>query len=218
MQEIKPQLELVDVQFEDNNKKALLIFLDEEMGEIREVSFNKQKYDQDAKKFVDDAEKAEQVEKWCDEHFGLTFDTLGQAIGTRKDIYCYPNFNSVFEVQMIAKFDEDMLGQILNVEIVKALDDGKKISLQFEYEGNLYESKMQYADWLDSRQEWFVNPVKKKKQFEKFETKFNMPVSEIENMVGKQVLVEVKKALGKYIYSEIKPFQKPKTEKKKKSS
>ena len=63
-----------------------------------------------------------------------------------------------------------------------------------------------------------MNPVKKKKQFEKFETKFNMPVSEIENMVGKQVLVEVKKALGKYIYSEIKPFQKPKTEKKKKSS
>jgi uncharacterized protein YdbL (DUF1318 family) len=55
-----------------------------------------------------------------------------------------------------------------------------------------------------------VNPVKKKKQYDKFAEKFQMPVEEIEAMVGKNVLVEVKKALGKYIYSEIKPFQKAK--------
>jgi hypothetical protein len=40
-----------------------------------------------------------------------------------------------------------------------------------------------------------------------------MPVSEIENMIGKTVLVEVKKAMGKWTYSEIKPFKKPKKEK-----
>ena len=42
--------------------------------------------------------------------------------------------------------------------------------------------------------------------------KFQMPVTEIENMIGKTVLVEVKKAMGKWIYSEIKPFKKPKKE------
>lgn len=206
--ELLEQLELVDVQFEDNNKKAVLVFLDETRGEIREVNFNKQIFDQNAKKFVDDETKAAKVEEWCQEHFQLVFDRLGEAIGSRKDVYCYDNFNSVFEVQMIEKFNEDMEGQIFEAQIIKALDDGKKISLQFEYEGKLYESKMQYADWLEARQEWFVNPVKRKKQFEKFETKFNMTVDQISEMVGKTVLVEVKKAMGKYIYSEIKPFAK----------
>jgi hypothetical protein len=207
--ELKQQLEIVDVNFEDN-KKATIIFLDEEMGEIREVNFNKQKYDQDSKKFVDDEEKAKQVEEWCEEHFGLPFDRLAETIGERKDVYCYDNFNSVFPVKMIQKFDDDMVGQIFEVEIAHAEDDGKKISLQFEVDGELYESKMQYADYLDARKEWFVNPQKKKKQFEKFEEKFGFPVDQIENMIGKTVMVEVKKAMGKYVYNEIKPFPKKK--------
>jgi hypothetical protein len=211
--ELKEQLEIVDVVFEDN-KKATIIFLDEEMGEIREVNFNKQKYDQDSKKFVDDQDKATQVEEWCQEHFNLPFDRLAETIGERKDVFCYDNFNSVFPVKMIQKFDDDMVGQIFEVEIVHAEDDGKKISLQFEYDGELYESKMQYADYLDARKEWFINPQKRKKQYEKFEEKFGFLVGEIDKMIGKTVMVEVKKAMGKYVYSEIKPFPK----KKKKSS
>ena len=144
--EILENLELVDVQRED--KKALLIFLDQERGEVREVSFNQQSYNQDSKKFVDDPQKAEKVEEWCQEYFGLTFDELEKAVGERRDIYCYPKFNSLFEVIQIQKFDEDMVGQIFTTEIKHAEDDGKKISLQFEYEGGLYESKMQYADYL----------------------------------------------------------------------
>lgn len=201
-------LECVHAEFEDNNQKLVLTFLDEERGEIREVNFNKQAFDKDEKKFVPNPEKAAQVEEWCQEHFGLSFDQMGQAIGMRKDIFCYDSFNSVFEVKMVEKFEEDMLGQILDVEICEAFDDGRKIALRFEYEGKLYESKMQYADYLESRQEWFPNPTKRKKQYEKFEDKFQMPVEDIENMVGKKVLVEVKKAMGKYIYSEIKPFKK----------
>lgn len=211
--ELLEQLELVDVQFEDNNKKAILVFLDEQKGEVREVNFNRQSFDQQSKKFVDDEKKAAQVDAWCAEHFNLEFDQLGQAIGERKDVYCYDNFNSLHEVQMLSKFDEDMLGQIFEVEIVNALDDGKRISLQFEYEGSLYESKMQYADYLEARQEWFINPQKRKKQYEKFVEKFLMPVEEIANMIGKTVLVEVKKAMGKYIYTEIKPFKKTKEKK-----
>jgi hypothetical protein len=212
--ELKEQLECVDVQFEDNNQKAVIVFLDEQMGEIREVNYNLQAFDQQSKKFVPDEKQAAKVRDWCREHFNLEFEELGQAIGTRKDVFCYDNFNSLHEVQLLTKFEEDMLGQIFEVEIVNALDDGKRISLQFEYEGNLYESKMQYADYLEARQEWFINPQKRKKQYEKFEEKFNMPVAEVANMIGKTVLVEVKKAMGKYIYCEIKPFKKPKAAKK----
>jgi hypothetical protein len=209
--ELLEQLELVDAIFEDN-KKVTLVFLHEERGEIREVNFNKQVYDKDTKKFVDDAEKAQKCEEWAEEYFGLPFDRLAEAIGERKDVYCYDNFNSLFEVQMVTKFEEDMLGQVFEVEVSNAFDDGKKIAIQFEYEGNLYESKMQYADYVEARKEWFINPIKQKKQYDKFENKFQMPVTEIENMIGKTVLVEVKKAMGKWIYSEIKPFKKAKKE------
>lgn len=209
--ELLEQLELVDTVFEDD-KKVTLVFLHEERGEIREVNFNKQVYDKDTKKFVDDAEKAQKCEEWAQEYFGLEFDRLAEAIGERKDVYCYDNFNSLFEVQMVTKFDEDMLGQVFETEVTNAFDDGKKIAIHFEYEGNLYESKMQYADYVEARKEWFINPIKQKKQYDKFKDKFQMPVTEIENMIGKTVLVEVKKAMGKWIYTEIKPFKKAKKE------
>ena len=209
--ELLEQLELVDVIIEDN-KKATLVFLHEERGEIREVNFNKQVYDQKTKKFVDDAEKAQKAEEWAQEYFGLDFDQLAQAIGERKDVYCYDNFNSLFEVKIPTKFEEDMLGQVFEVEVTNAFDDGRKIAIQFEYEGNLYESKMQYADYVEAKKEWFINPIKQKKQYEKFESKFQMPVTEVENMIGKNVLIEVKKAMGKWIYTEVKPFKKAKKE------
>lgn len=215
--ELLEQLELVNVEYEDM-KKATLIFLDENRGEIREVNFNKQIYDQDSKKFVDDPDKAEKVEDWCQEHFGLSFDRLAEAIGERKDIYCYDNFNSVFPVKMISKFDDEMLGQIFETEVVHAEDDGKKISIQFEFEGNLYESKMQYADYLEARKEWFINPQKRKKQYEKFEEKFGFPATDVFMLIGKTVMVEVKKAYGKFIYNEIKPFPKKKATANKKTS
>jgi hypothetical protein len=203
------QLELVDVIFEDN-KKATLVFLDSERGEIREVNFNKQVYNQDTKKFVDDAEKAQKCEEWAEEHFELPFDRLAEAIGEKRDVYCYDNFNSLFPVKMVTKFEDDMLGQMLYVDCVDAFDDGKKIAIQFEYEGNLYESKMQYADYVEARKEWFINPIKQKKQYDKFKEKFQIDVENVAELIGKPITVEVKKAMGKYMYSEVKPFAKPK--------
>lgn len=206
--EFLEQLELVDVTFED--KKAVLTFLDEDRGEIREVNFNKQSYDSDANKFVDDEEKAAKVEEWCEEHFNLPFDRLAEAIGERKDIYAYDKFNSLFEVKQIAKFDKSMVGQILQVDITNVEDDGIKISIQFEYEGETYESKMTYADYLEAKKQWFVNPLKKKKQFEKFEDKFGIPVDEKEKLIGETAMIEIKLAFGKFVYVEIKPFPKKK--------
>ena len=80
--ELLNNLELIDVQYNNDNKKATLVFLDEERGEIREVNFNKQSFDNG--KYIDDPEKAKKVEEWAKELFGLTFDTLAQAIGEKK--------------------------------------------------------------------------------------------------------------------------------------
>lgn len=206
--ELLENLELVDVTFED--KKAVLVFLDEDRGEIREVNFNKQSFDNDANKFVDDPEKAEKVEEWCQEHFGLPFDRLAEAIGERRDIYAYDRFNSLFEVKMVAKFEKDMVGQIMEVEVTAVEDDGIKISIQFEYEGDTYESKMTYADYLEVKKQWFVNPQKQKKQYEKFEDKFGISIDQKDELVGQKVMIEIKLAFGKFVYVDIKPFPKSK--------
>ena len=102
----------------------------------------------------------------------VDLDRLAEAIGERRDVYCYDNFNSLHPVKMITKFEDDMVGQVFEVEVLHAEDDGKKISIQFEYEDNLYESKMQYADYLESKKEWFPNPIKRKRQYNRFEEKF----------------------------------------------
>ena len=57
--ELSENLELVAVEYQD--QKATMTFLDSEQGIIREVNFNKQAWDNDKNKFVDDAEKAEKV-------------------------------------------------------------------------------------------------------------------------------------------------------------
>jgi hypothetical protein len=213
MNEVLTGLELVDVNFEDNNQKCVLTFLDESKGEIREVNFNRQSYDDTSKKFIPDAEKAKQVDEWCEEYFQTPFEELAQCIGDKKDIFCYDRFNSLWPVKMIQKFDEDMVGQVFETECTHAEDDGKKISIQFEYDGELYESKMQYAEYLDARKEWFINPQKRKKQYEKFEEKFGFAVDKIEQLIGKTIMIEVKKAMGKWVYNEVKPFPKKKVKK-----
>ena len=63
LQELAKDLELVAVEYDQGGQKAVLTFLDSEQGFIRDVNFNKQQYDNDAGKFVDDPEKAEKVEK-----------------------------------------------------------------------------------------------------------------------------------------------------------
>lgn len=202
------QLELVDVSFENEYQKAVLTFLDEEAGEIREVNFNKQVYENGD--FVDNKEKAEKVEEWSQEYFGLEFKDLSQAIGTKKDVYAYDRFNSLFEVKIVEKFNDDMVGQIITGKLVEIFDDGVGIKINFEYEDNIYQNKMTYSDYLEVRKEWFVNPQKKDKQFKKFEEKFGVPFEEAESLIGLDVMVEIRKAMGKWIWNDIKPLPKKK--------
>ena len=69
---------------------------------------------------------------------------------------------------------------------------------------------MTYADYLEAKKQWFVNPLKKKKQFEKFEDKFGITVDEKEKLIGETAMIEIKLAFGKFVHVEIKPFPKKK--------
>lgn len=200
--DLRKDLELIEVVYKNESKKAVLTFLDTEKGEVVEVNFNKQIYDTD--KFIDDPEKAAKVEEWCQEYFETDFDRLSDCIGVLKDVYVYEKFNSLWETQVTEKFDKADEGIIFETEISRIEDDGKGIHIFFNYEEKEYESKMMYADYVESHKKWFVNPTKRNRQYEKFEDKFGVNVADRESIVGKKIMVEIKVAFKKHAYAEIK--------------
>lgn len=202
--DLRQQLEMIEVAYENNGKKAVMTFLDEECGEVLEVNFNKQIFNKDKKEWIDDTEKAEKVDKWCEEYFDTTFDKLTQKIGIKLDVYHYDNFNSLWESQQVEQFKSDNVGEIFNGKITEINDNGNAIQIFLEIEEKIYRSKMNYGKYLEARGEYMVDPVKKTKQFEKFEKKFGVPFERANEIVGKEVMCEVKQAFGEFIYIEIK--------------
>ncbi|MGK9328568.1 hypothetical protein [Melissococcus plutonius] len=204
--ELLKDLELMEVSINDGT--ATLTFLDAEKGEIREVFFRKNKYDRDKNKFVPDEKQAAQAEEWAQEYFGVCFDDLGKAVGQIKNVYAYDNFNSLWESTVVEKFTKEQEGEIFSTEIKEIEDDGNAIHIRFDYDGKIYQSNMGYSKYDENRKQWFVNPVKKQKQYKKFEEKFHTSIENKEELVGKEIMVEVKVAFGTNAYAEIKKLPK----------
>lgn len=204
--ELRKDLVLVSVEYENEGKKAVMTFLDEERKQVRVVNFNRQSYKNG--KFTDDEAKGEKVDKWCDEYFGTTFDNLSSCVGQKKDIYAYDSFNSLFEVQMVEKFTKDMKGQIFQSEVKEILVDDYFIKIHYMIDGKMYESKMSYGLFLQDSRTWYQDPIKKETQFRRFEEKFHVPVERAEELIGHPLMVEVKSAFGSNYYGDIKAFPK----------
>ena len=203
-QELRKNLVLVAVDFEDNQEKAVLTFLDEERGEVRTVNFNRQVYKDG--KYVDDADKAAKVDGWCDEYMHSTFDGLGDCIGSRHDVYEYDTFNSLFPVDIVEKFTKDQVGQIYQTKIDEIIVDDYFIRIRYTIDGKRYESKQTFGTYVENMKSWFLDPQRKEKEFEKFKNKYHVPVSEKDKLIGHQIMVEVKAAYGKFYYGDIKKF------------
>lgn len=204
MTNLREDLELIEVVYQNDNKKAVLTFLDEEEGQVLEVNFNKQSYDPDKGEFIDDEEKAQKVDEWCQEYFESDFESLSLQVGAKKDVYCYERFNSLWETQVTERFTKEDEGKIFETEITRITDDGRGIHIYFENEGKEYESKMMYSDYIEVKQQWFVNPQKQEKQYSKFEDKFGVSITQADELVGKSIMVEVKLAFKKFPYADIK--------------
>lgn len=202
--ELRKDLELVSVDYENGGKKAVMTFLDKERKQVRLVNFNRQTYADN--KYVDDPEKAEKVDQWCDEYFGCSFDGLAECVGQRKDVYCYDTFNSLWETKQIKKFSADMVGQIFQTEVKEIVVDDFFIKIRYEIDGETYESKMTFGTYFKSTREWYQDPVKKEAQYRKFEEKFHVPVEQKDALIGHPLMVEVKSAFGNNYYGDIKKF------------
>lgn len=206
--ELRKDLELVSVEYENNNKKAVMTFLDVERKQVRVVNFNKQVYRDN--KYVDDNDKSDKVDQWCDEFFGCAFMDLGKCIGQKMDVYCYENFNSLWEIEQIEKFTKDMEGMIIQTEVKEIVVDDYFIKIRYEYEGKTYESKMGFGTYFKATKEWYQDPVKKESQYKRFEEKFHVTVDERDSLIGHPLMVEVKSAFGSNFYGDIKKFPTPK--------
>lgn len=200
--DLRKDCELVEVRYENNGKKAVLTFLDQEKGEILEINFNKQVFENG--NFKDDEEKAVKVDKWCEDYFAKDFDSLTQCVGEKRDVYVYDSFNALWETKETKKFDKEDVGKIFETSIKRVVDDGKGIHIYYDWKDDEYETKMMYADYVESMKSWFTNPQKQKKQFEKFEDKFGVTVENGDEIVGKNIMVEIKLAFKKFTYGDIK--------------
>lgn len=206
--ELRKGLELVEVEYENGGKKAVMTFLDRERKEVRVVNFNTQAYKDG--KYVDDPEKAEKVEDWCGEYFQCSFKDLPGKVGTSHDVYVYDNFNSVFECEIVEKFTSDMEGQVFQTAVKEITLDEYAIRIKYDIDGKTYESKMSFGKYLKATKEWFVDPQKKEQQFLKFEEKFGVPIAQCDSLIGHPLMVEVKSAFGNCLYGDIKKFPKAK--------
>lgn len=202
--ELRKDLQLVSVEYESDNKKVVLTFLDAERKQVRVVNFNRQSYVDG--KFQDDPEKAAKVDEWCDKYFQTSYFDLTDCIGQRKDVYCYDRFNSLWEVDTVEKFTADMVGQIYQTEVKEILVDDYFIKIRYDIEGKTYESKMSFGVFMKETREWLQDPIKKDSQFKRFEEKFHVPVDRKQELIGHPLMVEVKSAFGSNYYGDIKRF------------
>lgn len=202
--ELRKDLQLVSVEYESDNKKVVLTFLDAERKQVRVVNFNRQSYVDG--KFQDDPEKAAKVDEWCDKYFQTSYFDLTDCIGQRKDVYCYERFNSLWEVDTVEKFTADMVGQIYQTEVKEILVDDYFIKIRYDIEGKTYESKMSFGVFMKETREWLQDPIKKDSQFKRFEEKFHVPVDRKQELIGHPLMVEVKSAFGSNYYGDIKRF------------
>lgn len=206
--ELRKDLVLVAVEYENDGKKAILTYLDEERKQVRTVNFNKQAYKDG--KYVDDPGKAGKVDEWCSEYFKVAFPDLGTCVGQKNDIYCYERFNSLWEVEMIEKFTKDMKGQIFQSEVKEIVVDDYFIKIRYPIDGKIYESKMSFGIFMKDKGTWYQDPIKKDTQYRKFEEKYHVPVEEADKLIGHPLMVEVKSAFGTNYYGDIKAFPKGK--------
>ena len=193
-------LELVGVEYENDNKKAILTFLNQDEGTILDVTFNQQKFDNGS--FVDDAEKKQMVQDWSKKYFDVDFKDLPAAIGQRKTVYEYSKFNSLWESKSLEKYPLDMVGMILEVVVSDCFMDNVGIRIQWEDGGATYEAKLGFSKYVEEQKQWFINPQRKAKQEEKFKALFGIPVERCKELIGTSIMIELKLAFKKFVYAE----------------
>lgn len=184
--------ELPVVEVEDTDNNLILTFLMEEEGEIRQVKFNKKKYDNTINKWVNDNEQLVRFNENVQEYLKVPLEEVGYIVGQKFPVWEASNYCALWEIKEYSKFPSDYVGQILQLPLVGYDIQETKIVLIFEHGDGQYVSNINFGQYIESLKKSLLDPMKKEKQYNRFKEKFHVPVSEIESLVGREFMVEVK--------------------------
>lgn len=190
-----------------NGTRLEMKFYDHENDVLRTVKFNRQSYDREKGQFVDDPEKAQKCEEWSEKYFGCSFDEVPEKVGAHHDVYVYENFCSLWETEdtkRAKKFAGPIKG-IIKTTIENIYTDNIGIHVEYQYNGELYESKYTTAEFVKEMKKWVRDPEREARAFKRFKEIFGKDIAEKDELVGTEIQVQVKKAFASY-YGEILPL------------
>ena len=191
MSEFLGKLEVVEV---NNGDRGLeLTFYHKEAGEVRTVKFNKQAYNQTTGKFENDADQLEKFEKNCREILLVDPDQVAEVIGKEFDVWETDTYCALWEPKSLNKFEVDMVGQILTAEVSEIRVYDAKAQIVLVYAGKEYGSNINWGNYVASLKKSLPDPQKRKKQLDKFAEKFHVSFDDREELIGTDVMIEVKR-------------------------
>lgn len=188
------------VQVENNGKVIKFICLDEFNEKIYEVKFHLEKYNKTTKKYEEDQDTYEWVEKTLQDIFNVGIDDIQSVVGRFHNVYVYDYFNSFYEVNITEKFTKELKGKFLDAKITEITDDGNRINIYYDYNNKRYRSKFNYSTYFNNK--WFVDEIKKTRAYNRFKDTFNVDYSDKDTLIGRTITVKVRDFNGNY-YGEI---------------
>lgn len=200
------QCEMIKAEIVNGNRLEMK-FYDAKNDLLRTVKFNKQSYDREQGKFVDDQEKAQKCEEWSQKYFGCSFDEVPEQLGVSRDVYVYDNFCSLWEsedTQRAKKFDGPIKG-IIKTQIENIYLDNVGIHVEYKYNDELYESKYTTSEFIKDLKKWVRDPDREARAYKRFKEIYGVDFSQKDQLIGREIQVQVKKAFSSY-YGEILPL------------
>lgn len=181
--------------FDDSKKSVTLTFLTKDRT-LRNFRMSLQRYDETKPKkerFVDDAKKAEETEKFAKDFFNCEFNQLENIVGTKFDMYVYPKFITTRPLPQPEKFDKTLVGKVIPCHVTSIFEDGHSIKCRYtdDKTGKLHESKWTYATYFPNMKEWFEDPERKDKQYGAFKETFGTDLANSDTLIGSAINVIV---------------------------
>lgn len=189
--------EIAEVQ--NNNDSVVFLCLQREESKVVEVKWNKGTYDSATGKIIPTDEKIDKVNDWCKQYFNLDLSTINKAVGKKIDVYVYETYASFWESDV--KFKPEDAGTKFDTVIDKIDYDDDAIVVRYKWNNDTYHTNYRFTQRVG--EDYFINPQKKRKQLQKFENKFGLPIERKDELIGLPIQVEIKTAFKKFAYGEI---------------
>lgn len=206
-------LEIVEVKQDDVALE--LLFFNEEAGEVHTVRVKKQKYDEAKHAYVKDDETYKRYEETLADTLKVAPEDVDTLVGQSFDVWDAGNYCALWDSKTFSKFSEEDIGQILNADVVEIQVQDSKAVIVLDVDGEQYASNINWGNWVQSLNKSLPDPQRREKQQAKFETKFGIKWDNRDELIGKTVLIEVRKngmnsSGNAPTFIEIKPFAKKK--------